>query len=53
MIKINEERWKKLPTVNNHLDEKYGKPGTPSREAFEARAKSWYYSELLKEERKR
>ncbi len=53
MIKINEERWNKLPTVNNHLDEKYGKPGTPSREAFEARAKSWYYSELLKEERKR
>lgn len=34
MIKINEERWNKLPTVNNHLDEKYGKPGTPSREAF-------------------
>lgn len=28
-------------------------PAPPSRDAFEARAKAWYYAELLKEERKR
>ena len=35
------------------LEKEYGAPGTPSRDAFEARAKAWYYAELLKEERKR
>ena len=29
-----------------------GEPGSPEREEFEARAKAYYYAELLKEQRK-
>lgn len=53
MINISDEKWKSLPKSNDKLTERYGAPGTPSRDAFEARAKAWYYAELLKEERKR
>ena len=35
------------------MDKKYGVRGTPSREEFEAKAKAWYYAELLCDERKR
>ena len=31
----------------------YGEKGTPSREEFEAKAKAWYYAELLRDEHKR
>lgn len=34
------------------LNEKYGEEGSDSRKEFNARAKAWYYSELLKETRK-
>ena len=53
MINISDEKWKSLPKFNDKLIERYGAPGTPSRDAFEARAKARYYAELLKEERKR
>lgn len=53
MMNISDEKWKSLPKFNDKLNERYGAPGTPSRDAFEARAKAWYYAELLKEERKR
>ncbi len=53
MITISDEVFDKLPTINSRLNEKYGEIGTPSRDAFEARSKAWYYAELLKEERKR
>ena len=53
MWKINEEKLMGVKTINDRFNEQYGLPGTPSREDFEARAKAWYYSELLKEERKR
>ena len=53
MIKINEEKLARLHTADEILEKEYGAPGTPSRDAFEARAKAWYYAELLKEERKR
>lgn len=49
MINISDEKWKSLPKFNDKLNERYGAPGTPSRDAFEARAKAWYYAELLKE----
>lgn len=51
--KLSDEKFDAMPTINDRLKEKYGAIGTPSREAFEARAKAWYYAELLKEERKR
>lgn len=50
--KLNNELLNTLPTANDLLNEKYGKTGTPSREAFDAKAQAWYYGELLKEKRK-
>lgn len=53
MIKISEEKWEKLPKVEDHLSEKYGSVGSASRKEFQAKAEAWYYAELLREERKR
>lgn len=53
MIKIGEEKWEKLPKVEDHLSEKYGPVGSASRKEFQAKAEAWYYAELLREERKR
>ena len=38
---------------SQHFDEKYGPACSPSRVEFEAKAKAWYYAELLRDERKR
>jgi DNA-binding XRE family transcriptional regulator len=51
-MKFNEEKLAKLRTADEWFDERYGKPGTPTREAFEQHALSWYYGELLKDKRK-
>lgn len=53
MMKIDLEKLKNARTVNQMLDEKYGELGTPQREEFNAKAKAYYYAELLKDERKR
>ena len=53
MIKISEEKWEKLPKVEDHLSEKYGPVGSASRKEFQAKAEAWYYAEILREERKR
>lgn len=52
MLKINEEKWNKLNSIDDLFDRKYGPAGSPEREAFEARAKAYYYAEILKEQRK-
>ena len=52
MVKLDEDKLSKLHTASDRLDKEYGKEGSPSREAFEARAKSFYYAEILKEQRK-
>lgn len=52
MKKINEKKWNEMKGFNSLVKEEYGAPGTPEREAFEARAKSYYFAELLKEHRK-
>jgi DNA-binding XRE family transcriptional regulator len=51
-MNFNEEKLSKLKRADEHFDERYGKPGTPSRIAFEERALNWYYSEILKDRRK-
>ena len=51
-MNFNEEKLSKLKRADEHFDERYGKPGTPSRAAFEERALNWYYSEILKDRRK-
>lgn len=53
MVKFDEKKLAKLKTGSQHLAEKYGEKGTLSREEFDARAKAWYYAELLRDERKR
>ena len=52
MVKLDEDKLSKLHTASDRLDKEYGKEGSPSREAFEARAKAFYYAEVLKEQRK-
>lgn len=53
MIKLDEKKLAHLKTGTQHLAEKYGEKETPSREEFDARAKAWYFAELLRNERKR
>ncbi|HRA72353.1 MAG TPA: helix-turn-helix transcriptional regulator [Flavobacterium sp.] len=49
-IKINIEKLKKeIHSVNDYLDEQYGKQGTPEREEFSKNALAFYYGELIKE----
>ena len=56
LYSMDEDKKKKLAelkTGSQHLAEKYGEKGTPSREEFEAKAKAWYFAEILRDERKR
>ncbi len=53
MTKLDEKKLARLRTGSQHLAEKYGEKATPCREEFEAKAKAWYYAELLRDERKR
>lgn len=52
MLRINENKWKQLKSVDELLDAKYGPEGSTTRNEFEAKAKAYYYAELLKEQRK-
>lgn len=48
MKKINEEKWKHLKSFDDILKEEIGAEKSFEREEFEARAKAYYYAELLK-----
>lgn len=52
MKKINEEKWKRLKSFEDILNEEVGCADSLERAEFEARAKAYYYAELLKEQRK-
>lgn len=52
-MKFNEEKLAKLKTADGLFDERYGKTGTPERNEFEAKAKAWYYAEILRDARKK
>jgi ribosome-binding protein aMBF1 (putative translation factor) len=52
MIKLDENKLKKLHNANELLDRKYGKRGTETRSEFEKEAIAYYYGEILKEKRK-
>ena len=49
---FNPEKIAKLHDTSAILDRKYGERGTKTRTAFEEKAYSTYYSEILKERRK-
>lgn len=50
--KLDRAKLAKLDTANDMLDSKYGSYDTSTREEFEAKAKAWYYAEVLKDARK-
>lgn len=52
MRNLNMDKISKLPTYNQHLDEKYGELGTTLREEFNEESISWFYGNMLKERRK-
>ena len=52
MIQFDEDKLKKLHSVDDMLDRKYGKQGTPTREDFNEKAMAWYYGEILRDRRK-
>ena len=49
MIKLDENKLSKLTTFDAILDKKYGKEGSAERQEFDAKAKAWYFAELLKQ----
>ncbi len=52
-MRLNENKLTKLKTGEQHLSDRYGSKDSFSRIEFEAKAKAWYYAELLRDERKR
>ncbi|MDO4822979.1 MAG: helix-turn-helix transcriptional regulator [Bacteroidales bacterium] len=52
MKKLDSAKLAKLRTASQLFDEKYGKPGTEQRAAFEAESSAWYFGELMRERRK-
>ena len=53
MLKLDKNKLAGLKTFDDHLQETYGEENCPERKEFEAKAKAWYYAEILKDERKR
>lgn len=52
MRKLDPEKIKNLSSANKMLDEKYGTPGTPSRNKFNEESIAWFYGNMLRERRK-
>jgi len=50
--KLDPEKVAKLHSFDDLLDKKYGKTGTPTRNAFHEKALAYYYGEILKDRRK-
>lgn len=50
--KLNLDKINQLPTFDQTLEKKYGPKGSVQRNEFEAKARSWYYCEVLKNARK-
>ena len=50
--KINSEKLKNLHTFEEVLVEQYGEKWRVSRDEFDAKARAWYYAEVLKNARK-
>jgi ribosome-binding protein aMBF1 (putative translation factor) len=53
--KLRNTDFSKLPgfeKASDVLAREYGAPGSPERDEFDAKARAWYYGELLRERRK-
>ena len=53
MVKLDMNKLKGHKSFDSYLDEQYGEENSVERKVFDAKAKAWYYAELLKDERKR
>ncbi len=53
MRELDEKKLASLKTFDDHLKEQYGEENSPLRRDFDAKARAWYYAELLRDERKR
>ncbi len=51
MPNLNEKKLSSLRRFDDVLNEKYGSENSSERKDFEAKARTWYYAELLKDER--
>ena len=52
-MKLDTNKLNSLRSFDSYLDEQYGEENSVERKVFDAKAKAWYYAELLKDERKR
>lgn len=52
-MNFDEQKLSRLSTADEMLNDAYGKVGTSTRKEFEGKAEAWYYSELLKDTRKK
>lgn len=55
LAELRKKDFSTLPgftTAETDLSKRYGKKGTPTRLEFEAKARAWYYGEILREKRK-
>lgn len=50
--KIDIDKLKQLPTMEDMFVEEYGAKGTAMRDDFDAKSRAWYYAEILKGARK-
>ena len=50
--KIDINKLKHLPTIEEMFVNEYGVKGTVSRDEFDAKSRAWYYAEVLKNARK-
>ena len=47
MLKLNENKLASLRRFDDVLSEKYGSEKSVERKEFDAKAKAWYYAEVL------
>ena len=52
MIKLDSEKIAQLPTINERLEQKYGKHNSELRDAFDCESVAWFYGNMLRERRK-
>jgi hypothetical protein len=44
---LDPQKLAKLPTFNEQLDKKYGKPGSDERNRFDEESLTWFYGNML------
>lgn len=50
--RIDLNKVKELPTVEELFEKEYGSRGSAARDEFDAKSRAWYYADILKKARK-